>query len=150
MSKTSILDFDSLDTAVASERAFELELTHPKTNALLGVFISIVGMESAEVKAEIRKDINRERVKEFQAARNAKDAAPKTIEEQEAETVKLAIRVCKGWRTVIDGKSEPVITWKGEKLDFTPENLARWMSNFGWARLQIIGAASDLGNFMGN
>lgn len=150
MSKANILDFDSLDTSAASEKGFELELLHPETRKPLGVFVSVVGMESPEIKAELRKDINRERVKEFQAARNAKEASPKTIEEQEAETVRLAVRVCKGWRTVIDGKSEPVIYWKGEKLDFSPDNLSRWLAHFGWARLQVIEAAGDLGNFLGN
>lgn len=150
MSKANILDFDSLDTSAAAEKGAEIELFHPETKKPLGVFVSIIGMESPEVKAEIRKDINRERVKEFQASRNAKDAAPKTIEEQEAETVKLAARVCKGWRTVIDGKSEPVIYWKGEKLDFTSDNVSRWLVNFSWARVQIIEAAGDLGIFLGN
>lgn len=150
MTKAVAIDFDSLDTSAASERGFELELVHPETKAPLGVFVNVIGMESPEVKAEIRKEINRDRVKEFQAARNSKDAAPKTIEEQEAETIRLAARVCKGWRTVIDGKSEPVIHWKGEKLDFTADNLSRWLTHFGWARTQVIEAANDLGNFLGN
>lgn len=147
---TDILDFDSLDTTAANDKGFELELLNPATKKPLGVFLSIIGTESAEVKAEMRREINRERVKDFQAARKGGAAEPKTIEEQEADTIRLAARLCKGWRTVKDGKSEKVIYWKGEKLDFNPDNLNHWLSTFGWARLQIIEAAGDLGNFLGN
>lgn len=150
MSKSDILDFDSVDTGQACERPFDLELTHPATNAPLGVFVSILGSESAAFKGEIRKEINKERMKEFELRRSKKEADPKTIEQDEADSVRLAAKLVTGWRTVKDGKSEPVIYWKGEKLDFTPDNLNRWLAHFAWVRVQIVEAANQLGNFLGN
>lgn len=151
MSKDNTLDFDSLDTTAACEKPFELELLHPDTKKPLGVFVSIIGTESAEIKAEFRKELNRERQREFQAQRSpSKAVEPKTIEEQEAEGVRLAARLLKGWRTVKDGKSEPVVIWKGEKLDFNPDNVNRWLTHFAWVRVQIIDGAGELGNFLGN
>ena len=86
MSKDNTLDFDSLDTTAACEKPFELELLHPDTKKPLGVFVSIIGTESAEIKAEFRKELNRERQREFQAQRSPNKAVePKTIEEQKAE-----------------------------------------------------------------
>lgn len=150
MTKASFLDFETLDTEAASEQPFELELLHPATKKPLGVFISIVGAESGEIKADVRKEINRDRIKEFQAARNKQGVEPETIEEQEADSVRLASKLAKGWRTVTDGKSEPVVIWKGEKLDFSSDNLTRWLLQFSWARVQILDASRDLGNFLKN
>ena len=148
---SDILDFDTLDTAAASEKPYEFELVHPNTKAPLGVYVSVVGPESDAFKAKIRKEINRERQREFQAQRNpSKAAGPQTIEEDEAFSVSLLSDLVKGWRTVKDGKSEPVIYWKGEKFPFNAENLTRWLTHFPWVRVQINDAASDIGNFLGN
>jgi hypothetical protein len=143
-------DFDSLDTGVACEEPFEFELTHPVNNKPLGVFVSVVGMESEGSKNWLRQNVNRERRKLFEAQRKGQPAEPKSLEEDEADTVAMCARLMRGWRTVIEGKSDPVVIWKGERLDFTPDNASRWLSHFGWVRPQIIEAASDVGNFLGN
>lgn len=147
---TDVLDFAALDTAAASEKPYEFELVHPKSKKPLGVFISVVGPESAAFKNKVRKQINRDRIKAFQASRNGKGGEPSTIEEDEAEGVTLISELVKGWRTVKDGKSESVIYWSEEKLAFSPEALTRWLTHFPWVREQINEAASDLGNFLGN
>lgn len=150
MTKAAAADFDSLDTAVACEKPYEFELVHPASKDPLGVFISVVGPESAAFKARVRREINRDRRKDFEAKRKGKDAEPQTIEEDEAFSISLVANLVTGWRTVKDGKSESVIYWKAEKLEFTPDNLNRWLTHFSWVRLQINEAASDLGNFLGN
>lgn len=150
MPKSDLLDFDSLDTQAACERAYELELRHPANKKPLGVFVSVLGSESPAFKGEVRKEINRERLAEFKARRENKEADPKTVEEDEADSIRLASKLVTGWRTVTDGKSEPVVIWKGEKLDFNADNLNRWMAHFPWVRLQIVEASNALGNFMGN
>jgi hypothetical protein len=150
MSKSIPVDFDSLDMAQACEKPYEFELIHPQSKAPLGVFVAVVGPESAKFKERVRREINRDRRKEFEAKRKGKEAEPSTIEEDEAFSVSLVADLVTGWRTVTDGKSEPVVIWKGEKLDFNSDNLNRWLSHFPWVRLQINEAANDLGNFLGN
>ncbi len=143
-------DFDDLDTQAASEKPFEFELTRPDNKKALGVFVSVVGPESAAFKNKLRRQINQERRKAFVAERKGKGVEPQTIEEDEAESVAVIAELARGWRTVKDGKSEPVIYWKGEKLPFNAENLTRWLTHFPWVREQINEVASDLGNFLGN
>jgi hypothetical protein len=151
MTKAAVLDFDSLDTAQACEKPYEFELVHPQSKAPLGVFVSVVGPESSAFKNKIRAQINSDRRKEFEAQRNPRKAAgPATIEQDEAQSVDLIADLVKGWRTVLDGKSEPVIYWKGESLPFNADNAKRWLTHFPWVRDQVNEAAGDLGNFLGN
>jgi hypothetical protein len=147
---SDVIDFEALDTAAACEKPYEFELVHPQTKAPLGVFVSVVGPESNAFKSRLRKQINQERRKAFAAERKGKGSEPSTIEEDEAETVSLIAELVKGWRTDKDGKSEPVIYWKGEKLAFSAENVNRWLTHFPWVREQINEASGDLGNFLGN
>jgi hypothetical protein len=114
------------------------------------VFVSVVGPESNAFRNKLRRQINQERMKIFQAQRKGKGVEPSTIEEDEAETVNLVAELVKGWRTAKDGKSEPVIYWKGEKMPFSAENVSRWLTHFPWVREQINEASGDLGNFLGN
>jgi hypothetical protein len=148
MSKANPVDFDSMDIGQACEKPFEFELEFQ--GKPIGVFVSVLGPESAAFKARVRREINRDRRKEFEAKRKGKEAEPSTIEEDEAFSVSLVADLVTGWRTVKEGKSEPVVIWKGEKLDFNPDNLNRWLSHFAWVRAQINEAANDLGNFLGN
>lgn len=147
---TKARDFDTLDAGIASENPYEFELVHPASKEPLGVFISVVGPESAAFKNRVRREINRDRRRAFEAQRKNKPTEPNTIEEDEEFSISLVVDLVTGWRTVKDGKSEPVIYWKGEKLEFNPDNLAKWLTHFAWVRVQVNEAASDLGNFLGN
>jgi len=148
---TDALDFDTLDTGAACEKPTEFQLNHPTTKKPLGVFLSVVGPESAAFKNKIRRQINLDRKKAFEAQRKNNGAIePSTIEEDEVETVNLIAELVKGWRTDKDGKSEPVIYWKGDKLPFSAENLHRWLTHFPWVRDQINEFTKDIGNFLGN
>lgn len=144
------IDFDSLDTGSASEKPHEFELTHPASKKPLGVFLNVLGPESRAHKEKVKRQINRDRMREFQAVRNPRKAEPSTFEEDEAFGLELTAELVKGWRTVTEGKSEQVIVWKGEKLDFNEDNLTRWLSNFQWVIPQINEFTNDLGNFLGN
>lgn len=150
MTKSAALDFDSLDTGAACENPHEFELVHPVDKEGLGVFVSVVGPESAAFKNRVRKEINRDRRKDFEAKRKGKEAEPSTIEEDEAFSISLVADLVTAWRTDKDGKNEPFIHWKGDRLEFNADNLARWLKHFPWVRAQINEAASDLGNFLGN
>jgi len=145
------IDFDSLDTIEGSEKPYEFELIHPGTKKPLGVFLKVLGPESKAHKDRLRRQINRDRRKEFEASRKFKGAVePNTVEEDEAFGVDLIADLVAGWRTVTDGKSEPVIIWKGEKLDFNRDNLIRWLAHFQWVIPQIKDTADDIGNFLKN
>ncbi len=146
----SKFDFDGLDTRAACEMPYEFELNHPVTKAPLGVFISVIGSESQAISNRFRKAENDKRRKAFEAQRKPGSDAPKMLEEDEADTVSLTVDLVKGWRTVIDGKSEPVIHWKEEKLDFNADNARRWLTHFPWVRLQVIEEATEVGNFLKN
>lgn len=148
MTKATVFDFDTLDTAIACAKPFEFELVHPESDKPLGVFVSVFGPESDVFKNRIRKEENRKRKREFEIARKGKAAEPTTMEEDEAYAVGLLATLVAGYRTVIDGKSEPVIFWKGERLEFSAENVERWLGNFSWVRKQIDGAAGKLENFI--
>lgn len=150
MTKAAIaaIDFDDLDTGLASEKPYEFELVHPASKEPLGVFISVVGPESAAFKAKVRKEVNRDRRRQFEAKRKGKDIEPTSIEEDEAFSIALVADLVTGWRTVLGDKSEPVIYWKKAPLEFTQENVIRWLTNFPWARTQIDAASGDLSNFL--
>ncbi len=143
-----VLDFDTLDTAAACSKPFEFELLHPISEKPLGVFISVYGPESDQFKARVRQEENRQRRRNFESARKGKGVEPSTLEEDEAQMISLVATLVAGWRTVTDGKSEPVIIWKGEKLEHNPANVERWLATFSWVRKQIDEAAGKLENFI--
>lgn len=141
-------DFDSLDLAVASETPFEFELVHPESKQGLGVFVSVIGSESETFQAYIRREANAQRLKNFQRQRKGGDDKPTTIEEEEAALIE-ALAVCvKGWRTVINGESKPVIVWAGVELPFGRELAVKWLAKFKFIRAQVNEATGDLGNFI--
>jgi hypothetical protein len=141
-------DSDALDIATAAENPFEFELTNPVTNEGLGVFISVIGSEGDTFQRYLRDESNRARRKSFEAQRNSKPDGPATVEEDE-EKILRAIAVCMtGWRTVVDGKSEPTILWSGRKIEFSRENAVAWMRKFRWVRTQINEQTGELRNFI--
>lgn len=150
MTKAKATDFGSLDTAAAAETPYEFELVHPVTKAPLGVFVSVLGGDSHARKAFVRAQINADRRAEFEAQRKGKPREPRTIEQDEADTVDMLAHTVVAWRTDVDGKSEPVIHWQGEKLEFSDANLRKWLAQFPWARAQINEASDDVGNFLKN
>jgi hypothetical protein len=143
-------DFDALDTGAACEKSYEFELLHPTTEKPLGVFVSVLGPESNAFKTRVRREVNRDRKRQFEGIRKNKPVEPQMIEDDEEFGVSLLAEIVTGWRTEKDGKNEPVIYWKGEKLEFNKENLLRWLMHFPWARKQISDESSKLENFLGN
>lgn len=149
MSK-DVTDFDTLDTGAACERNYEFELVHPTNDQPLGVFVSVLGPESQAFKNRVRREVNRDRKRQFEATRKNKPIEPQLLEEDEEFGVSLLSEIVTGYRTVKDGKNEPVIYWKGEKLEFSKDNVHRWLIHFPWVRKQISDESSKLENFLGN
>lgn len=139
-------NFQSLDLAAAAEKPHEFEVTHPESGEGLGVFLSVIGMESATFQRYVRDEGNRARERAFKE--RSKDAKPLTIDEEEDALIR-ALAVCVvGWRTEIDGKSEPVVLWGADKLECNRDNAAKVLRQFRWMREQVNAAASDIGNFI--
>lgn len=139
-------DFGGVNLAKIADEPQELELTHPGNGEPLGVFLSVRGYESETFKVLARRENNAARKREFEAARKQREAL-RTIEDDEATGKRLTLALIAGWRTVIDGKSEPVIYNGGERVDFTPENAAWFLDQFDWVTKQVNEFASDVRNF---
>lgn len=141
-------DFNDLDLEVICDQPFEFELVHPDTEDGLGVFVSVVGTESATFQKFLRGEQNNARKEAFEAQRKGADAdKPKPVEEDEDTLCRAIAAAMVGWRTVIDGESKPVITWGGKGIEFSQANAVLWLKKFKWARVQVNRQTGDLGNF---
>ena len=142
-------DFADLDLEVICDQPFEFELTRPDTDEPLGVFISVVGSDSATFQKYLRDEQNRARKKAFESDRKGNKADGPTPIEEDEETLIRAVAACiTGWRTVINGESKPVVRWDGKDIEFSQANAVQWMRKFKWVRPQINRQTGDLGNFI--
>ncbi len=147
--ETKPFDFDDTDYQAACEVPFEFELIHPETERPLGVFISVIGTESATFKNYVRREGNEARRRNLEKQRKGEEAAFLPMEDEESALIRALAACMVGWRTETDGKSEPVIVWGERRLDFTPDNAVEWLTRFNWVRAQINKAAGDVSNFTG-
>ena len=144
---TKAFDFAALDLAEAADKPFEFEIKHPESGDGLGVFVSVVGAESATFQAYIRAEGNKARRRQFEQQRKGREE-PMTLEEEE-ETILRALAACMtGWRSVIDGQDEPVIMWGGNRLQFSTDAAIKWLKQFRWVREQVNKATADIANFI--
>lgn len=145
-------DFSALNIAEAADKPFEFELVYPPTHPLegegLGVFISVIGAESTTFQRFIREEVNQAQLEAFRKRRSNKPDAPMPIEEQDDKITEAIARAVTGWRTVIDGKSEPVLYDGGNKIEFSQAACAAWMKKYTFVRDQINKATADLSNFI--
>lgn len=144
MSKNgTAIDLASLSTKEACERAYELELRHPVSNEALGVFISVLGSESATFQGHVRRRANENLSKQFRNQRRGKDAEAPTVEVAEKESIALLAACTTGWRT----GDAPTVTHGGKALECSEAN-AKFLYAERWIREQVDEAIGDLGNFM--
>lgn len=152
MTKAAPFDFAALDIATAADRPYEFELVFPPTHPLegqgLGVFVSVIGAESAEFQRFIRSEADKAREEAWRKRRQSKAEPPMPIEEEEAKIIEAIAYAVKGWRTVIDGKSEPVIYEGGKAIEFSHAAAVAWMRKYPFVRDQINRATADLSNFI--
>ena len=141
-------DFADLDISKAGDRPFEFEINHPQTEKGLGVFVSVVGAESNTFQSYMREEANKVREDAWRK-RNSKKADEMMTVEREEDFILAAIAHCMtGWRTEIEGKSEPIIFIAGERMEFNQANAVRWLKQFRWVRQQVNDATADLSNFI--
>lgn len=140
-------DLASLDLAQACDNPYEFELEHPATGDGLGIFLSVVGAESATFQAFVRAEGNKARRRRMESERRGKDE-PVTIEAEESALISAVSACLTGWRTVTDGKSEPVIVWGDRRLEFTADNARDVLRHFRWMVPQVNKATGDLTHFI--
>ncbi len=149
---TEAFDFASLDLSKLADVPHEIEIVfppmHPREGDGMGVFVSVIGAESATFQSLVRSEANRVRLEEFQKRRGGPPKQPMTVEEEEDKIIEFVAHAVKGWRTVIDGKSEPVILLGGEKIEYSHAAVVRWLKQFAFVREQINRATADLSNFI--
>ncbi len=155
MEKTStVIDIATLDTGAASDAGAEIELLHPTTSTPLGIFISVLGKDSAIFRDHVKEQVNARIRKEALAQRRGKPLDPSTAEEAEEKAIELLVLCTLGWRSSTkDAKGlivtdEPTITMGGEKLAFNVANAKRVYTQSIWIRRQVDEAIGDLENFI--
>lgn len=142
-------DFGTANLSRLADEPQEMELVHFDSKEPLGVFLTVRGYESATFKELARKETNAQRRREFEAARKGKNATVRLLEDDEEAGVRLTASLIVGWRTEVNGKSEPVIFKGGEKIECTPDAVAAFLDEFSWVIPQINEFAGEIANFTG-
>jgi len=137
--KTKPVDLASLDLAAAAEKGFELELLHPATKERLGIFISVLGKDSATFRDHVRRTANDRLRKQAVSQRRGAEVEVPTIEKIEADAIELLVVCTTGWRG---------LTYKGAELPFTAANAKMLFTELPWIREQVDQAVGDVENFL--
>ncbi len=128
---------DILDIKTTTQ---EIELTHPATDAPLGIHIEIHPFDYQGVK-----DVRRTWIKKSQAA--AKRGKSLSSEEIEDMSIDLVVAAIAGWRWQADkdrGIDQP--TMGGEVPEFNKKNVRELMSK-EWFRNQVDTALGNTSDF---
>lgn len=145
-------DLSALDFASACDNPFEFEVvfpeTHPREGQGTGIFISVVGAQSATFQGIIREEMNRAQAEQWRKRRANKNDGPMPVEEQEAKINEAIAYAVTGWRTVRGGKSEPVLYDGSTPLEFSRKNCIHVLSKYDTIRDQVNKATADLSNFI--
>ncbi len=141
------IDIADFDTAVASDKGFDLELTAPTgAKAPLGVFIRVLGKDGEVFQDHIREAGNERLRREAVAERKGKPLDPPTIEQAEEKALELLTLCTVGWFT--GDKSNATFPYKGENLAFNASNVLKVYREQKWVRKQVDEAIADLENFI--
>jgi hypothetical protein len=124
-----VIDLATLDTTRAAAEGVELELAHPVTRAPLGVYIRIVGQDSARYRQRVIDQVNARR-----GRRDALDADTLT-----EDAVLLAARCTVGWRGLVI---------EGEEIAYAADAAAALYRRFPWIREQVIAGVEDRALFL--
>ena len=137
---TTVAPFDlaALDTKSAAENAYEFELTHPVTGALLGVFLSVVGDDSHAVRELSMKSLHKMQRNKAQADKRGKPFEF-TLDEIESANADSATARTTAWRNVV---------LNGEPLTYSEDNARMLFTQYPWIGEQVISESKELGNFV--
>ena len=127
--KSAVIDLASLDTAALCERGAEMELTHPATDAPLGVYLTLAGMDSKIWRKAVAA------LAEKRMAKRGKVSA----EEIQERGIEILARCTLSWRNVVVD---------GQELPCTLDNARQVYRRFPWMREQADAFASDRGAYL--
>lgn len=137
--KTKVPDLGAISPTKACEKPHEFELRHP-VQGPLGVFISVLGSESALYKRTFRAKI----IESQRLGRDLKEGEELAPAVEERLNADLFAAITTGWRS----GDEPFVVHEGKELECTRDNAASLYLAEGWIADQVETQARTLGNFM--
>ncbi len=129
------IDIASMDTSDASNSGIEIELRHPVTDAALGAYITVLGIES-EIARDLRDAQTRKAQQTMQRAGRMVFDSPQALKDRRID---ICVACTKSWRNM---------TYKGADLPFSVPNARMLYGQFGWMLNQVDIAIADIGNFL--
>jgi hypothetical protein len=138
-SAVDVMDIGTIGMAANANAGVEVEIFHPGTTKNLGIFITVLGKDSAEFLKLQRAQQKRrmDKMAKFGAFKvNA--ISPEEIEE---DAVELLAACTKKWRQV--GVKDGCIKWKGQELACTMGNAEMVYAEAAWLKEQIDAAIGD-------
>lgn len=139
------MDLKDLDTTQGAEQGFELELLHPVNAAPLGIFITVLGRDSA-AHAKLQNEQNRRRINRAQKLGNKPTLS---LEELERDAIELYATCTSSWHCVEkDGSKKPTLLVDGKELECVHENAVKLYTRFKWVCEQVDTAIVDRANFL--
>lgn len=134
---TSAFDFDSFDTATASEQGQELEIIHPNLGPT-GLFIRMKGTHSEQVKAELKRIANR-----------AKAARAGTVrKDDDDEGARFLANITLGWRSQNTNGEPTPVELLGKELPFSIENAFQVYKKYPLVSDQVTKFVFNAANFL--
>lgn len=130
------MDLSQLDTTKGAAEGFEVQLRHPETDALLPLWVAVIGADSDEYQAAVNK-AQRKRMERLKGHRRM----TLTPEELQEESIDLLVGATRGWRAEmkLDGQDFPA---------FSPAAAKQLYKRFRWMREQVDAAMGDRANFL--
>lgn len=128
-----------IDTVAACDAGAEIELLHPATNEPTGMFVSIVGRDSAVFQALIAKAADAERRRQFAAQKRGKVAEPKLYADSVREGIEMLAAATLGFKNIV---------LDGEPLSFSEANAVRFYTKRPAFKTQVDEAIANLENFI--
>jgi hypothetical protein len=126
-----LLSIDDFDLSTASDTPFDLEVLNTK-GVKTALTLQVLGSESEKVQEWTNRQANRIRTQATQKSVTGKEKV-RTAEEDDEYIIESAVVRVIGW----SGLAEP----------FNKENVTRLMARNVHARMQVLQASNELGNY---
>lgn len=149
------INLASLKAATASEVVFDLELLHPTTDEPIGLFIQIIGSNSAPVRKLRDEQVNEMLKADFEKQRGK--GKPPTVDGAVKKNAKLIARATVGWYEIdlsipVGQKPKKVdgMPFGDTRIEFSEDAAIQLYTDpeYEWLYSQVDKAVGDLSNFM--
>lgn len=145
------MDLKEFDVVKGANEGFELALVNPKTQAEVGLRVTVLGKDS-DVFRRLSTEQNRRRLAKMTKGGVMRFGAVPP-EELETDAVDLLAACTVSWMEVPTAAQDaglPKDTWlvNGEELPCTRANAVAVYTQFPWLREQVEAAIGDRANFI--